>query len=61
MFHETLSPLFHAARANPQAVAVEEENLHAIASGICKQKQMAALRILLQPADDKRIETVEVG
>jgi hypothetical protein len=55
------SPLLHATRANPQAVAVEEENLHAITALVGEQKQMAALRVLLQLADDKRIETIEVG
>src|ERR1019366_10203334 len=40
------SPLFHAARADPKAVVVEKENLHAISSRIGKQKQMAALRVL---------------
>src|ERR1035441_10172465 len=44
-------PLFPAARAAPQAVTIEEEHLHAITSGMCKQKQMAALRIFLKPAD----------
>jgi hypothetical protein len=47
MFRETLSPLLHAARTDPQAVAIKKENLHAISSRIGKQKQMTALWVLL--------------
>jgi hypothetical protein len=53
------SPLLHAPRADPKAVAIEEENLHAITALVGEQKQMAAMRVLLQLADDKRIESIE--
>src|ERR1035437_5637582 len=42
-------------------VAIEEKYLHTVSSQIGEQKQMAALRVLLQLADHKRIESIEVG
>src|SRR5271157_5991286 len=53
------SASLHAPRADPQAVAVEEENLHAIAALVRKQEQMTALRILPQRAGRESIQTIE--
>src|SRR5208337_1174030 len=50
---------FHAPRANPKAVAIEDKNLHAIAPFIGEQKQMTALRILFELANDKSIKAIE--
>lgn len=53
------SPLFHPARANPQAVAVEEKNLHAVPSSVGEKEQMAGSGILLELAHDKSIEAIK--
>lgn len=53
------SPLLHAARADPQTEVIEEENLHPVSSLVGEKKNMPALRILLELANDQSIETVK--
>lgn len=51
--------LFHAPRADLQAVAIEEKNLHAISSLVHEKKQMTTLRVLLKLANHQSIEAIE--
>ena len=53
------SPLLHTPRADPKAIAIEEKDLHAVPSFVGKEKQMTALRILLELPNDKSIEAIE--
>jgi len=51
-----LSP---CACTNPQTVRVKEEYLHAVSSLVGKEKQMTRARVLLQPANDQRVQALK--
>ena len=57
--HEPSHKISYADTQKRLRQAIQKENLHAISSRIGKQKQMAALRVLLQLADNKSIEAIK--
>ena len=53
------APLLHAARTDPKARAIKEENLHPVSSLVGEQEQMPTLRVLLQLTGGKSIQAIE--